>query len=111
MFNLKDAAAKAALGVALRKYVTRMIEFKLDPTRRQIKVAAELKGEDKPIAVEIDGYDYGIEADGVWFVVNQISISREWMHLAAQQAIGRRFFIPGQQQVTILKLLKGLGVI
>ena len=89
-----------------------MLELSIDNKNRKIHAVVELKGEEKPIAVDVQ-YELHIdnESDEVLIKANSISISKEWIHLIAQEVIGREFSIHGKDSTNIIKLIKNLGII
>src|SRR4030095_8092255 len=90
----KNLAAQYFLQYYLRRYITRMLELSIDNKNRKIHAVVELKGEEKPIAIDVQ-YELKIdnETDEVLVKANSISISKEWLHLIAQEVIGREFSI------------------
>lgn len=89
-----------------------MLELSIDNKNRKIHAVVELKGEEKPIAVDVQ-YKLNIrkDSDEVLLKANSISISKEWLHLIAQEVIGREFSIQGKDSTNIIKLIKNLGII
>ena len=89
-----------------------MLELSIDNKNRKIHAVIELKGEEKPIAVDVQ-YELKIhkETDEVIIKANTISISKEWLHLIAQEVIGREFSIQGKDSTNMIQLIKNLGII
>ena len=113
LFNKpKDLAAQYFLQYYFRKYIKRMLELSIDNKNRKIHAVVELKGEEKPIALDVQ-YELNIhkETDEVLIKANSISISKEWIHLIAQEFIGKEFSIQGKDSANIIKLIKDLGLI
>ena len=108
----KHLAAQYFLQYYLRRYIKRMLELSIDNKNRKIHAVVELKGEEKPIAVDVQ-YELSIdkESDKVLIKANSITISKEWLHLIAQEVIGREFSIQGKDSTNIIKLIKNLGII
>ena len=113
LFNKpKDLAAQYFLQYYLRRYITRMLELSIDNKNRKIHAVVELKGEDKPIAIDVQ-YELNIQksTDEVLIKANSIAISKEWLHLIAQEVIGREFSIQGKDSTNMIQLIKNLGII
>ena len=113
LFNKpKDLAAQYFLQYYLRRYIKRMLELSIDNKNKRIHAVVELKGEEKPIAIDVQ-YELSIhkEPDEVLIRANSISISKEWLHLIAQEVIGREFSIQGKDSTNVIQLIKNLGVI
>jgi hypothetical protein len=113
LFNKpKDLAAQYFLQYYLRRYITRMLELSIDNNNRKIHAVVELKGEERPIAVDVQ-YELNVrrETDEVLIKANNITISKEWMHLIAQEVIGKEFSIRGKESANIIKLIKDLGIL
>jgi hypothetical protein len=113
LFNKsKDLAAQYVLQYYLRRYITRMLELSIDNKNRKIHAVVELKGEDKPIAIDVQ-YELDIQknTDEVLLKANSITISKEWLHLIAQEVIGREFSIQGKDSTNIIQLIKNLGIL
>ena len=113
LFNKpKDLAAQYFLQYYLRRYITRMLELSIDNKNRKIHAIVELKGEEKPIAIDVQ-YDLNIDkgTDEVFIKANSITISKEWLHLIAQEVIGREFSIQGKDSTNMIQLIRNLGII
>ena len=89
-----------------------MLELSIDNKNRKIHAVVELKGEEKPIAVDVQ-YELNIhkDSDEVLLKANSISISKEWLHLIAQEVIGREFSIQGKDSTNMIQLIRNLGII
>lgn len=89
-----------------------MLDLSIDNRNRKIHAVVELKGEDKPIAIDIH-YELEIQksSDEVIVKANHITISKEWLHLIAQEAVGREFSIQGKDSTNVITLIRNLGLI
>ena len=89
-----------------------MLELSIDNKNRKIHAIVELKGEEKPIAIDVQ-YDLNIDkgTDEVFMKANSITISKEWLHLIAQEVIGREFSIQGKDSTNMIQLIRNLGII
>ena len=108
----KNLAAQYFLQNYLRRYIKRMLELSIDNKNRKIHAVVELRGEEKPIAVDVQ-YELSIDnaRDAVLIKANSISISKEWMDLIAQEVIGREFSIQGKDSTNMIQLIRNLGII
>src|SRR6185503_12261203 len=88
----KNLVVKTAAQLYFQKYIKRMLELSIDHQQQKIHIVVELKGEDRPITIDV-AYELSInEADQtVRAKALSISISKEWMHLIAQEALRRDF--------------------
>jgi hypothetical protein len=107
----KNLVVKTAAQLYFRKYIDRILELSIDNQRQKIHVIVELKGEEKPIIIDIE-YELSIDerASLVQVKAHNISISREWMNSIAQEALERDIHISGKDAVKIIKLLRKLGM-
>ncbi|HXQ38933.1 MAG TPA: hypothetical protein VN843_33330, partial [Anaerolineales bacterium] len=107
-----DLAAQYFLQYYLRRYITRMLELSIDNKNRKIHAVVELRGEEKPIAIDVQ-YDLNIDkgTDEVFIKANSITISKEWLHLIAQEVIDREFSIQGKDSTNMIQLIRNLGII
>jgi hypothetical protein len=89
-----------------------MLELSVDRENWKLHAVVELVGEDKPIAVDVQ-YEILINEamNGARIKANSISVSREWMHLVAQEFIGQEFRIEGENAARMIKLAKDLGLV
>ena len=113
LFNKpKNLAAQFFLQNYLRRYINRMLELNIDNRNKKIHAVIELKGEENPIAINVQ-YELNIEkgTDEVLVKANSITISREWLHVIAQEVIGKEFSIKGKDSTNIIKLIRNLGII
>ena len=89
-----------------------MLELSIDNKNRKIHAVVELKGEDKPIVIDVQ-YELNIQknTDEVLVKANSITLSKEWLHLIAQEVIGKEFSIQGKDSTNMIQLIKKLGII
>ena len=89
-----------------------MLELSIDNKNKRIHAVVELKGEEKPIAIDVQ-YELIIEKeiDQVLIKAHHISISKEWMDLIAQEVIGKEFSIQGKDSSNMIQLIKNLGIV
>ena len=113
LFNKpKDLAAQYFLQYYLRRYIKRMLELSIDNKNKRIHAVVELKGEEKPIAIDVQ-YELNIQkdTDEVLLKANSMTISKEWLHLIAQEVIGKEFSIRGKDSTNMIQLIKNLGIV
>lgn len=89
-----------------------MLELSIDRENRKLHAVVELVGEEKPIAVDVQ-YDIDISEamEGARIRANSVSVSREWIHLLAQEFTGQEFYVEGETAARIIKLVKDLGLV
>jgi hypothetical protein len=107
----KNLVVKTAIRFYFRRYINRILEFSIDNQNQKFHINVDLKGEEKPISIDIE-YDLSIiEKDSLVVAkAHSILISKEWMNLLAQEALHRDFHISEKGTVRILKLIRKLGI-
>jgi predicted alpha/beta-fold hydrolase len=107
----KNLVVKITVQRFFRKYINRILELSIDNQRHKFHATNELKGEEKPITIDIE-YELSInEHDSiVQAKAHNILISKEWMNLIAQEALHRDYHISGKGTVRIIKLIRKLGI-
>lgn len=78
----KDWGASKAFEVKLAEYlgdVGRVMEAKLDSTRKTIHLVVELKGESQPFKATLDGYEILLSGDKRLLRIKGLSTSKPWM--------------------------------
>ena len=107
----KNLVVKTAVQYYFRKYINRILELSIDNQRQIFHITVELKGEEKPISIDLE-YELSInEQDhSVLAKAHHISISIEWMNVAAQHALEQDFRVSGKDTVRMIKLLRKLGI-
>ena len=109
MFN--NLIIKSALQMYLQKYIHRIVELSVDSQRQTVHAVVEFKGEEKPISIDA-AYELSIDeqASVVKVKAQTINISREWLNLIAQEALGRDFQISGENAAKLIKVIKTMGI-
>lgn len=107
----KSLVVKIAVQRYFRKYIIRILELSIDSQQHKFHATIELKGEEKPISIDIE-YELSInEQDSIVQVqAHNILISKEWMNLIAQEALYRDYHIRGKGNVRFIKLIRKLGI-
>jgi len=107
----KNLVIKIAVQRYFRKYINRILELSIDSQQHKFHTTVELKGEEKPITIDIE-YELSINEQDriVQAKAHNILISKEWMNLIAQEALHRDYHISGKGTVRIIKLIRKLGV-
>ncbi len=67
------------------KELGEMTSILIDSKNKSIAIEIELKGEDKPISVRINGYEIESDGDRSLVQIGDISFSREWMDVIAKK--------------------------
>lgn len=92
---LIQKAAVAMLNQSIFRPYGNIKDLKLDTTGRSIEAEVELNGESQAVRIQVPEYEIIEEGDTAYFIVKEISTSREWLTaLARNYAVGRRFEIP-----------------
>jgi hypothetical protein len=103
----RDFLAQQAIAYRFRRYINHMTQFSLDGKEQRINFSVELKGETEPLVGDI-GYEM-IQGENatLHFKITQLTLSKEWMNLAAQDfAVGKEFSLSDQRLATLLKILR-----
>ena len=105
--RLTSHLLKALLNHKLKEY-GRMTTLHIDTQAKQISLTANLLGETETIDASMT-YTFE-ESDGrTFFIPHELSCSREWLSLLAQQMLKDnviRFEVPSGIATTVLKMLK-----
>ena len=67
-----------------------MTQLKIDPEHRTIDVELMFKGEREPIQIRLSDYSLCSTPDGGAFSAREISVSREWMNVLAEDLLKNR---------------------
>jgi hypothetical protein len=110
--KFKNTTVQYGLQYYLRRYIKRMLELSIDNKNKKIHLMVELKGEEKPISIDIQ-YEVNVDdkKDRVRVKANSISISKEWINLIAQEVIGKEFSFQGKDSARLFQLIKQIGII
>ncbi|HNY64859.1 MAG TPA: hypothetical protein PKM41_05435 [Deltaproteobacteria bacterium] len=96
----KDRAISKALEVLGESVVSRyghLKGFRLDSAARTIDLEVLLKGESEPVTVTLHDYRFLTEGDRSYVTVGDVSVSREWMMILAEDLLkDKRFEIPAK---------------
>jgi hypothetical protein len=71
-----------------------MTSIFIDSKSKSIAIELELKGEDRPVSIKINGYVVEPKGDGSLMKIGDISFSREWMDVIAKKLIADGISIP-----------------
>ena len=92
---LIEKTALAMLNQSVLKPYGNLTRLKLDTSGRSIEADIELKGETQAVRIQVREYELVEEGGNSFFVVKNISTSREWLTtLARDFAVGRKFEVP-----------------
>jgi hypothetical protein len=92
---LIEKTAAAMLNQSVLKPYGTLTRLKVDTTNCSIEGELDLKGETQPVRIDIRRYELFEEAGSTWFIIKEISTSREWLTILAQDvAVGRKLEIP-----------------
>jgi hypothetical protein len=103
----RDLLARQAIAYRFRRYLTRMTQFSLDSKEQKIHFSVELKGETELLVGDVH-YELRQGENGtLHFKITQLTLSKEWMNLAAQDfAIGKEFSLADPRVATLLKIVR-----
>jgi hypothetical protein len=103
----RDFLAQQAIAYRFRRYITRMTQFSLDNKERKINFSLELKGETEPLVGDIRYEMTQGDSATLHFKITHLTLSKEWMNLAAQDfAVGKEFSLSDPRVATLLKILR-----
>ena len=76
------------------KAVGKMFDLNIDFKEKKLRCKLNLRGEENPIEVEIDGFEF-FEKDGLYFIrIEKLKFGKEWIQaLANNFAAGKEFSI------------------
>ena len=101
--NLTTVSAKLLLGKKIESY-GKLQEFKINSVEKSILISVILKGEDKPVELNIKRYLIFNESP-VKIEIKEIESNREWITRAAKDYIENRKFTLPENISPIIKLL------
>jgi hypothetical protein len=92
----------AVLSAVAKKYankqlsgIGKVVMFSLDSIDKKVSVSLDLKGEKETIRLDVLTYDILKEGGRFYFVVKELSSSREWVEVAAKKYLKeKRMGIP-----------------
>ena len=79
-------STKVAINVLIKKY-GEMLDFKIDHKTRVISASILLKGEDKPVDIDIQKYKIVKEKPYAHIVIESMDCNKEWLNALAKQFI------------------------
>ena len=92
---LVEKTGTAMLNQSVLKPYGTLTQLKLDTTAHSIDAEVELNGEAEPVQIQIHEYELREEGGRLYFVIKEISTSREWLTaLARDFAVDRKFEVP-----------------
>ena len=92
---LVEKTGTAMLNQSVLKPYGALTKLKLDTTARSIDAEVELNGETQPVRIQIPEYELLEEGGRLYFIIKEISTSREWLTaLARDFAVDRKFEVP-----------------
>lgn len=72
-------------------------ELRLDSTAKTAELLLDLKGEEQPLRIAIDGYEFSRIGEDTFLTLRAIRTSREWMTAAALHNVaGRPVKLPSE---------------
>jgi len=71
-----------------------MTSIFIDSKSKSIAIELDLKGEDRPVSIKINGYVVEPKGDGSLVKIGDISFSREWMDVIFKKLIADGISIP-----------------
>ncbi|MEI7635986.1 MAG: hypothetical protein WCJ37_01660 [Syntrophus sp. (in: bacteria)] len=71
-----------------------MTSIFIDSKRKHIAIELDLKGEDRPVNIKINGYVIEPKGEGSLIKISDISLSREWMDAIVKKLITDGISIP-----------------
>lgn len=93
--KIKDKTTSFIGSIVLKKKLERygkMLDFKIDSQKKQIYVSVSLKGEAQPLEVLVNKYSFAKEGPDDYIVIENVSISKEWMNLLAADFLTMKKF-------------------
>jgi len=94
----KDRAVSMALELLVERVMGKfgkLLHLDLDSLTRSIELEILLTGEDAPVVLTILEYRFAFEGDTSFVIIGDVTVSREWMKILAEDLLkGKRFEIP-----------------
>ena len=90
-----EKTAVAMLNQSLLRPYGMLTKLKMDTQRRSIEAELELKGETQPVRIQIHEYELKESGDELYFLIRNVSTSREWLTtLARDLVVDKPFEVP-----------------
>ena len=109
--KVKDYAIRRGVEQLLKDYVKCMVNLSINPATKTVKFSVELKGEEMPITVEVSNYEFEDRDGKLFLTLHDLSVSKEWMQVVAQQALVGRPIEMGAESTKILEVLRMVNVL
>lgn len=107
--NIKDKMTSFAGSIILKKKIERygtMLDFRIDSEKKKIFLKISLKGEIQPLDIIVENYMLTKQGDEEVIIIENVSISKEWMNLLAADLLKRKeFALPKGIAATIAKMV------
>jgi hypothetical protein len=102
--NIVSFSAEKFLKIPFKRY-GEMLDFNINSEDKIITIKVQLKGETDPLLVKVNDYEYTEDSGSPYLIVKKISISKEWMNLAANDFIvGKKLPVP-KKYLDIIKMV------
>ncbi|WP_457571734.1 hypothetical protein [Desulfovulcanus sp.] len=82
-----------------------MLKFELNSELKTIKFEVLLKGEIEPLMITINNYEIFTENDKYFIRAKEITTSREWINIIAEQYLKEQNFEIPEQFAKMLKII------
>ena len=109
--EVKNYAMKRGVEQLLKEYVKRMVNLSINPETKTVQFSVEMKGEEKPIEVEVNNYEFDNRDGKLFLIIHDLSVSKEWMHVLAQQIVAGRPIEMGRGSTKIFDVMRMLHVL
>ena len=92
---LVQKTALAMLNQSVLKPYGTLTDLQLDTKRRTIDAELELKGEARPVRIQVAEYELIEESDSTYLILKSVTTSREWLTaLTRDFLVGRPLKLP-----------------
>ncbi len=105
--NIKDELTNVSAKLILKKKIEsygKLIDFDINSSEKNIYISVLLKGEDKPVQVDITGYKL-IGENPLMIEISGIRSNREWITRIAEDYIKDKQFPLPEKLTPFIKLL------
>ena len=109
--EVKSYALKRGVEQLFKEYVKRMVNLSINPSAKTAQFSVELKGEEKPIQIEVNNYEFDDRDGTLFLIIHDLAISKEWIHVLAQQVVVGRPIEIGAGSTKILDVMRMLHVL
>jgi hypothetical protein len=104
--RMVESMALPMLNNSLLRPYGKATSLKLNSSEKSASVVLELKGENLPVEIQLNRYEFQQEGERLFLIIHSVTTSREWLTtLAQQQLINKKLELPPQAAAYASRLM------